>query len=39
MSYNEISRAYKDNPEQRKEAHSYLVAKDILDGDINEPLA
>ena len=39
MSYNEISRAYKDNPDQRKEAHSYLVAKDILDGDINEPLA
>ena len=39
MSYNEISRAYKDNPDQRKEAHSYLVAKDILDGDINEPLS
>jgi len=39
MSYDEISRAYKDNPDQRKEAHSYLVAKDILEGDITEPMA
>ena len=39
MSYDEISRAYKDNPDQRKEAHSYLVAKDILESDITEPLA
>ena len=39
MSYDEISRAYKDNPDQRKEAHSYLVAKDILESDITEPMA
>ncbi len=39
MSYDEISRAYKDNPDQRKEAHSYLVARDILESDITEPLA
>ena len=39
MSYDEISRAFGKNPEQRKEAHEYLVARNILESDITEPLA
>lgn len=39
MTYDEISRAFADKPEDRKEAHTYLVAKDILESNIEEPLA
>jgi hypothetical protein len=39
MTYDEISRAFADKPDQRKEAHTYLVAKDILESNIDEPLA
>lgn len=39
MSYDEISRAFKNEPQKREEAHKYLVARDILNDDISEPLA
>ena len=39
MTYDEISRAFADKPDERKEAHTYLVAKDILESNIDEPLA
>jgi hypothetical protein len=39
LTYDEISRVYAEKPDQRKEAHSYLVAKDILESNIEEPLA
>jgi hypothetical protein len=38
-TYDEISRALASDPEKRKEAHSYLVAKDVLENNIKEPLA
>lgn len=39
MTYDEISRAFAEKPDERKEAHTYLVAKDILESNIEEPLA
>jgi len=39
MTYDEISRAFAENPSERQEAHTYLVAKDILESNIQEPLA
>jgi len=39
MTYDEISRAFQNDPQKRSEAHSYLVAKDILETDVSEPLA
>jgi len=39
LTYDEINRVYANDPEKRKEAHTYLVAKDILESNITEPLA
>ncbi len=39
MTYDEISRAFADRPDARREAHTYLVAKDTLESNIEEPLA
>jgi hypothetical protein len=37
-SFEEISRAFADDPKTRKEAHVYLVAKDALENQKKEPL-
>ena len=39
MTYDEISRAFQNDPQKRSESHKYLVAKDILEADVSEPLA
>ena len=39
MTYDEISRAFQNDPQKRSDAHKYLVAKDILEEDVSEPLA
>jgi len=39
MTYDEISRAFQNDPQKRSESHRYLVAKDILESDVSEPLA
>ena len=39
MTYDEISRAFQNDPQKRSDAHKYLVAKDILEADVSEPLA
>lgn len=39
MTYDEISRAFQNDPQKRADAHKYLVAKDILEADVSEPLA
>ena len=39
MTYDEISRAFQNDPQKRSDAHKYLVAKDILEADVAEPLA
>lgn len=39
MTYDEISRHYHDSPDVRAQAHEYLFAKNILEGDIEQPLA
>jgi len=39
MTYDEISRAFQNDPQKRSDAHKYLVAKDILEADVTEPLA
>jgi len=39
LSFDEISRAFANKPEQRQQAHEYLVAKDMLEGSKIKPLA
>ena len=39
LTYDEISRVFSGDPVKRKEAHSYLVAKDTLEQNISEPVA
>jgi len=39
LSFDEISRAFSSKPEQRQQAHEYLVAKDMLEGNKVKPLA
>ena len=39
LTYDEISRVFAQDPAKRKEAHSYLVAKDALEQNITEPVA
>lgn len=39
MSFDEISRAFANKPKERQQAHEYLVAKDMLEGDKTKPLA
>lgn len=39
LSFDEISRAFSNKPEQRQQAHEYLVAKDMLEGNKVKPLA
>ena len=38
MSYDEITRVFANDPQKRKEAHTYLVAKDSLETSKNEPM-
>jgi len=38
-TYDEIARTYKDDPKLREAAQSYLVAKDVLEGQVTSPLA
>lgn len=39
LSFDEISRAFANRPTERQQAHEYLVAKDMLEGDRAKPLA
>ena len=39
MTYDEVSRIFSSDPTKRREAHQYLVAKDILESNKSEPLA
>jgi hypothetical protein len=39
LTYDEISRVFANDPKKRTEAHKYLVAKDVLEGNKREPLA
>lgn len=39
LTYDEISRVFAQDPVKRKEAHSYLVAKDTLEQNVTEPVA
>jgi hypothetical protein len=39
LSFDEVSRAFANKPEQRQQAHEYLVAKDMLEGNKVKPLA
>jgi len=39
MTYDEVSRIFSNDPTKRREAHQYLVAKDILESNKSEPLA
>ena len=39
LSFDEISRAFANKPKERQQAHEYLVAKDMLEGDKAKPLA
>jgi hypothetical protein len=38
-TYDEISRVFSSEPAKRKEAHQYLVAKNILEDNIKQPLS
>ena len=37
LSFDEIARAYKDDPSTREKAHSYLVAIDAVESNITKP--
>ena len=39
LTYDEVSRVFANDPKKRTEAHKYLVAKDVLEGNKREPLA
>jgi hypothetical protein len=39
LTYDEISRALKNDPATRQKAHAYLVAKDALETNVQNPLA
>jgi len=39
LTFDEISRTYKDDPKTRELAHSYLVAKDAVESNVTNPIA